>query len=50
MPDIRADLALYQRGLCKSRERARKLIKNGNVQINGMGDLSKLKQYKTRSK
>lgn len=35
MPDIRADLALYQRGLCKSRERARKLIKNGNVQING---------------
>lgn len=35
MSDIRADLALYQRGLCKSRERARQLIKNGNVQING---------------
>lgn len=35
MPDNRLDSETYERGLCKSRERARQLIKNGNVTVDG---------------
>lgn len=35
MSESRLDVELFQRGLCKSRERARQLIKNGNVCVNG---------------
>ncbi len=35
MNNNRLDIELFQRGLCKSRERARQLIKNGNVMTDG---------------
>jgi len=35
MPENRLDTETYERGLCKSRERARQLIKNGNVTVDG---------------
>ncbi len=35
MAEIRLDAELFRRGLCKSRERARQLIKNGNVTVDG---------------
>ncbi len=36
MSNNRLDIELFQRGLCKSRERARQLIKNGNVTVDGI--------------
>lgn len=35
MENIRLDAVMYERGMCKSRERARQLIKNGMVTVNG---------------
>ncbi len=35
MSENRLDVELFERGLCKSRERARQLIKNGNVTVGG---------------
>lgn len=36
MSENRLDTETYERGLCKSRERARQLIKNGNVTVDGV--------------
>ncbi len=36
MTEKRLDVALYERGLCRSRERGRQLIKNGNIKVNGI--------------
>lgn len=35
MPEIRLDTEIFERGLCKSRERARQLVKNGKVLVDG---------------
>ncbi len=35
MNETRLDVELFERGLCKSRERARQLIKNGNISVDG---------------
>ena len=35
MAEARLDTEIFERGLCKSRERAKQLIKNGNVTVDG---------------